>query len=102
MNKKVYLPLFVATVLAFSSCNKKMGGLSSDNFNVAPSLLTAEAGQVPATINGTFPEKYFEKKSVVTVTPVLVYNGGETKGTPFIYQGEIGRASCRERVYVLV
>ena len=88
MNKKVYLPLFVATVLAFSSCNKKMGGLSSDNFNVAPSLLTAEAGQVPATINGTFPEKYFEKKSVVTVTPVLVYNGGETKGTPFIYQGE--------------
>ena len=88
MNKKVYLPLFVATVLACSSCSKKMGGLSSDNFNVAPAQLTAEGGQVPATISGNFPVKYFEKKSVVTVTPVLVYSDGETKGTPFVYQGE--------------
>ena len=88
MNKKLYMPLFVAAVLAFTSCSKKMGGLSSDNFNVAPALLTAEGGEVPATINGNFPVKYFEKKSVVTVTPVLVYEGGEAKGTPFVYQGE--------------
>ena len=50
--------------------------------------MTAEGGEVPATINGNFPVKYFEKKSVVTVTPVLVYEGGEAKGTPFVYQGE--------------
>ena len=30
----------------------------------------------------------FDKKSEVTVTPVLVYEGGESKGTPFVYQGE--------------
>ena len=50
--------------------------------------MTAEGGEVPVTINGNFPVKYFEKKSVVTVTPVLVYEAGEAKGTPFVYQGE--------------
>jgi tetratricopeptide (TPR) repeat protein len=88
MNRKLYLPLLMALVLAFTSCSKKMGELSSDNFTVTPQPLVAVGGQVPATINGTFPEKYFDKKSVVTVTPVLVYAEGETAGTPFVYQGE--------------
>ncbi|MDO5572231.1 MAG: hypothetical protein Q4F97_12335 [Bacteroidales bacterium] len=88
MNKKLYLPLLMALVLAFTSCSKKMGELSADYFKVTPLPLVAVGGQVPTTINGTFPEKYFNKKSVVTVTPVLVYEGGETAGTPFLYQGE--------------
>ncbi|MEG1615997.1 MAG: hypothetical protein RR202_04585 [Bacteroidales bacterium] len=88
MNRKLYLPLLMALVLAFTSCSKKMGELSSDYFTVTPQPLEAVGGQVPATINGTFPEKYFNKKSVVTVTPVLVYAGGETAAAPFIYQGE--------------
>ena len=88
MNRKLYMPLLMALVLVFTSCNKKMGELSSDYFKVTPTPLVAVGGQVPATINGTFPEKYFNKKSVVTVTPVLVYAGGETASTPFVYQGE--------------
>ena len=88
MNRKLYLPLLMALVLAFTSCSKKMGELSADYFTVTPNPLVAVGGQVPATINGTFPEKYFDKKSVVTVTPVLVYAEGETAGTPFVYQGE--------------
>lgn len=88
MNKKLYMPLLMAFVVAFSSCNKKMGELSSDYFKVTPQPLVAVGGQVPATINGTFPEKYFNKKSVVTVTPVLVYAGGETAASSAVYQGE--------------
>lgn len=88
MNKKLYLPLLMAFVLAFTSCSKKMGELDANYFTVTPQPLVAVGGQVPATINGTFPEKYFNKKSVVTVTPVLVYEGGETAGTPYVYQGE--------------
>ncbi len=88
MNKKLYLPLAITGALVFSSCNKKIGEMDPNFFNVAPQTLVAVGGQVPATIDGTFPEKYFTKKSVVTVTPVLVYEGGETKGTPFTYQGE--------------
>ena len=40
------------------------------------------------TINGKFPEKYFKKKAVVTVTPVLRWDGGEAKGQPATFQGE--------------
>ncbi len=88
MNKKLYLPLLMAVVLAFTSCSKKIGEMNADFFNVTPQPLVAVGGIVPATIDGTFPEKFFTKKSVVTVTPVLVYEGGETKATPFVYQGE--------------
>ena len=87
MTKKLYLPLLMAMVVAlFSSCSKKMGELSADYFTVTPQVLEAVGGKVPATINGKFPEKYFNKKAVVEVTPVL--NGGEAKGQPATFQGE--------------
>ena len=88
MIKKLYLPLLMALVVALSSCNKKMGDLSSDYFTTTPQVLEAVAGKVPVTINGKFPEKYFNKKAVVEVTPVLRWNGGEAKGQPAVFQGE--------------
>ena len=89
MTKKLYLPLLMAIVVAlFSSCSKKMGPLSADYFTVTPQVLEAVSGKVPATINGKFPEKYFNKKAVVEVTPVLKWNGGEAKGQPATFQGE--------------
>ena len=89
MTKKLYLPLLMAMVVAlFSSCSKKMGPLSADYFTVTPQVLEAVGGKVPATINGKFPEKYFNKKVVVEVTPVLKWNGGEAKGQPATFQGE--------------
>ena len=88
MIKKIYLPLMLLMTLAFVGCNKDMKPLSADYFTVTPSPLEVVGGQVPATVTGTFPEKYFDKKSVVTVTPYLVYADGETAGTPFVYQGE--------------
>ena len=51
-------------------------------------MLEAVGGKVPATINGKFPEKYFKKKAVVEVTPVLKWNGGEAKGQSAVFQGE--------------
>ena len=89
MTKKLYLPLLMAMVVAlFSSCSKKMGELSADYFTVTPQVLEAVGGKVPATINGKFPEKYFNKKAVAEVTPVLKWNGGEAKGQPATFQGE--------------
>ena len=76
-----------ATVVALSSCSK-LGKLSSDNFAVTPTPLEVVGGQVPATINGTFPVKYMKKKAVVTVTPVLKYQGGEAEGQSVTFQGE--------------
>lgn len=88
MIKKLYLPLLMAVLFVLASCSSKMGELSSDYFTTAPQVLEAVGGKVPVTINGKFPEKYFKKKAVVTVTPVLKWNGGEAKGQPMTFQGE--------------
>ena len=88
MTKKLYLPLLVALVAVLTSCGSKMGELSSDYFTVTPQVLEAVGGKVPATINGKFPEKYFNKKAVVEVTPVLRWEGGEAKGQSAVFQGE--------------
>lgn len=88
MMKKLYLPLLMALIVVGLSSCKKMGPLSPDYFTVTPQVLEAVGGKVPATINGKFPEKYFNKKAVVEVTPVLRWNGGEVKGQPAVFQGE--------------
>ena len=78
----------VASATLLTSCSK-LGALSADNFNVVPNPLETQAGQVPATINGMFPEKYMKKKAVVTVTPELRYAGGQVaKGNSSTFQGE--------------
>ena len=87
MITKLYLPFLMALIVAFSSCSK-MGELSSDYFTTTPQVLEAVGGKVPVTINGKFPEKYFNKKAVVEVTPVLRWNGGEAKSQPAVFQGE--------------
>ena len=88
MTKKFYLPLLIAAVAVLTSCSKKMGELSADYFTVTPQVLEAVAGKVPATINGKFPEEYFNKKAVVEVTPVLKWDGGEVRGQSAMFQGE--------------
>ena len=67
-----------------------MGPLSADNFTVNPIPLETQGGQVPATINGTFPAKYMKKKAVVTVTPELRYTDGKvSRGDAATFQGEL-------------
>ena len=90
MKKLVFLS--AVAVATLTSCGGKLGELSADNFKVVPNPLVAESGQVPATINGMFPEKFMAKKAVVTVTPELRFtdNGVETavKGQSATFQGE--------------
>ena len=89
MKKHNILFLILAVVFALSSCSSKLGSLSADNFNVTPNPLESRAGNVEATINGVFPEKYMKKKAVVTVTPELRFgNGLSAQGQPATFQGE--------------
>lgn len=88
MIKKLYMPFIMALVAVLTSCGSKMGELSSDYFTTTPQVLEAVGGKVPVTINGKFPEKFFNKKAVVTVTPVLKWNGGQAMGDPATFQGE--------------
>ncbi|MFR2732135.1 tetratricopeptide repeat protein [Hoylesella buccalis] len=88
MRKNLIFILSVCSVLAFTSCSK-MGPLSASNFTVTPNPLETKGGQVPATINGAFPEKYMKKNAVVTVIPELRYGNGQVaKGAGSTFQGE--------------
>ena len=86
--RKSYLIASVLGCAAIMSSCSKLGDLSADNFKVTPTPLEAVGGEVAATINGVFPEKYMKKKAVVTVTPVLKYEGGEAVGQSATFQGE--------------
>jgi tetratricopeptide (TPR) repeat protein len=77
--RSYFILILAATVI--SSCSglnkmKKNSGLVK--YEVTPKVLETHAGLVNVTIDGVFPEKYFDKKTTLTATPVLVYEGGET------------------------
>ena len=92
MKTKNILLVSLMAVATLTSCSGKLGQLSSDYFKVNPNPLVADGGQVDATINGVFPEKYMNKKAVITVTPELRFekNGVQqaVKGRPATFQGE--------------
>lgn len=88
MRKSIILTVSACSALVLASCSK-LGPLSADNFTVTPNPLETQAGEVPATINGVFPEKYMKKKAVVTVTPELRFGNGQTvQGQSATFQGE--------------
>lgn len=88
MLKKLSILLSLAAVILLSSCSSKMGGLESQYFTVTPAVLEVVGTQVPVTIDGRFPQNFFNKKSVLTITPVLKYDGGEAVSEPVTFQGE--------------
>ncbi len=53
-----------------------------------PAVLEVVADKINATVTVTYPADYFHPKAILEVTPVIVYEGGEAKMTPFTYQGE--------------
>ena len=53
-----------------------------------PAVLEVVAGKINATVTVTYPADYFHPKAILEVTPVIVYEGGEAKIEPFMYQGE--------------
>lgn len=76
-------------VMTVTSCSQKLGALSADNFKVDPQPLELTGTQVPVTIYGTFPEKYMNKKAVITVTPELRNASGKVvRGEGTTFQGE--------------
>ena len=94
MNKKILLPfLALAAILSFSACSGKLTPLSGQYIKAEPQPLEAIGGEVPVTINATFPAKWFNKNAIVTITPVLRYATGETWGTSYTFQGEKVKAN---------
>ena len=99
MLKKIYLLLTIAATVVLGSCSSKMGDMKQEFFTVTPSILEVIGSQVPVTIDGKFPAKVFDKKSVLTVTPVLKYNGGEAIAESMTFQGSKVRGNDRTISY---
>jgi tetratricopeptide (TPR) repeat protein len=79
-NFRSYFILILAAIV-MSSCsglNKMKKNSNLVKYEVTPKVLETHAGMITVTIKGTFPAKYFDKKTTVTATPVLTYTGGET------------------------
>ncbi|MDD3561414.1 tetratricopeptide repeat protein [Petrimonas mucosa] len=88
MRKNSFYALLVGLAVVATSCSN-LKPLSQSNFNVTPSPLETVGNNVPVTVNGTFPEKWFNKKATVKITPVLKYAGTkESYGSTQTYQGE--------------
>ena len=88
--KNIYLSLLMLAFIGIlgTSCSSSLKPLTPSHFNVTPSPLETVGNEVPATINGVFPEKWFNSHATVVVTPVLKYAGKETYGIPYTYQGD--------------
>lgn len=82
--------VLAVALLVFSSCNcfKKMAKHQDEvSLKCTPEVLVLNNGVVAADITVDFPAKYFNKKAVLKITPVLVYEGGETPAATKVYQG---------------
>ena len=92
MKKAILLVvLSVSAVMFLSNCNglKKMIQNADDiNYKVTPEVLEMNGGKVNVSITGNFPEKYFNKNVTATITPTLVWEGGEKALTPVYVEGE--------------
>ena len=91
MKKAVKILAIAALVLGAVACSsaKKMAELA-DNVIVScdPAVLECVAGNIDPTVSVTYPANYFHPKAILEVTPVIVYDGGEAKMSPLMYQGE--------------
>jgi len=89
------LILAAALISGCSGLNKMKQNASLVKYDVQPKILEAHGGMVDVQITGTFPASYFDKKTVLTLTPVLTYAGGESKfeQVDAVVQGESVQAN---------
>ena len=79
----------VAIAAAACSSPEKMAEMA-ENLTVGcePAVLEVVGGKIDADVTVTYPADYFHPKAILEVTPVIVFEGGEVKMEPFIFQGE--------------
>ncbi len=88
MKRSIYYSCAMTALVVLAGCNGKMGQFKSEYFNTNPNPLEVVGQQVPATVRGNVPAKFFKKNAEVTITPVLVFGDQEQTSTPVTYQGE--------------
>jgi Flp pilus assembly protein TadD len=83
--------LIILAAAVISSCgglNKMVKDADQVAYKVTPEVLEMHGGEVDVAVEVTYPAKYFNKKAILTLTPVVKYAGGETELEPIVVQGE--------------
>lgn len=92
MKKNLFRLLFLSiigfTMVSCSNPSKMAQRASEVTTECNPQVLEAVAGNITANYTMNFPPKYFLKKAILEVTPVLVYDGGEVAAPMQTIQGE--------------
>ena len=86
--KILSLSLFALAAIACSSPKKMLTKAESVTIKCSDKVLEAVAGKITTEITVDYPINYFHPQAILEVTPVIVYEGGESKLAPIIYQGE--------------
>lgn len=88
MKKILYSSLAIGGLVLLTGCNSKMNQFKADYFSTNPNPLEVVGNNVPATVTGNIPAKFFKKNATVTITPVLVYGDQQKAAGSVAYQGE--------------
>ena len=88
--KKLNKFFILIIILAFQSCGitKMQTSYKTVKYKVSPSVLETHGKQVKVKIDGEFPPKYFAKKALMTITPVITSELGQKELNPIRLQGE--------------
>lgn len=68
-------------------------------YEVKPNPMEMHGDSIAVTVSGKYPAKYFAKKAVVTITPTVKFNGGETSFKPVTVVGEKAEGSGTKVAY---
>jgi len=92
---RLFVILLAAVLMSgCSSLEKMKKNANLVNYEITPQVLETHGGIVAAQVKATYPEKYFDKKTTLKITPVLTYEGGETVFDELLYaQGELVQAN---------
>lgn len=85
------LALFALIAFVVSSCggvDKMKEFAEGTDLKVTPNPLEVHGDIVKGEISGNFPAKYFNKKAILDITPVIVFDGGELELAVKTLQGE--------------
>lgn len=80
--------VIITTLLASCGVNKMVKKANTVKYETTPTVLETNGGKISVAINGEIPAKYFHKKAILEITPILKYNDGSKTLKSIILKGE--------------
>ena len=92
-SKTLALVVVASTVLiACNPLNKMVKRQGEVNYELTPNPVEMHGDSIAITLNGSFPEKYFNTKVSAVVTPVIVYGENSESFDALKLKGEVSEA----------